>query len=84
VVWNGSRLSRRPEHFLTVYRRLAEAGVEVDFAHRPSGAPEHSWSGRATTVALIRLAIGQEPRARYAERTRRGIAAARARRAGQQ
>lgn len=84
VGWDASRLSRRPEHFLTVYRRLAAAGVEVVLAHRPSGAVEHSWSGRATTVALIRLAIEQEQRARHAERTRRGIAAARARRAGQQ
>ena len=84
VGWDASRLSRRPEHFLTVYRRLAAAGVEVVLAHRPSGAPEHSWSGRATTVALIRLAIEQEQRARHAERTRRGIAAARACRAGQQ
>lgn len=83
VVWDASRLSRHREDFPTGCESLAQAGVEIVFADRPSGAAEHAWSGQATLVALIRQAVDQEQRAQHAEGTRRGIAAARARRAGQ-
>ena len=94
VVRDASRLSRRREHSMLVHRRLSMAGVEVVVAHtssgdlepigasQPPGATEPSCSGGALLIALQSM-IEEQQRSRHAELTRRGIAAARARRAGQ-